>query len=217
MFNDFESLVPESTHHVFFSGMNGCGKTVLAEKLLETRRDNLILVYDPKDELNWKGFKRYSSISKLIVANPKHAIYAPKVAELNDSRMHEMFFAFGYLRQRKNFKRNKQLSTTVYVDEVYAVTNNQDLPLHYKAGLTRGRKLRCELWSATQRPKLIPQFLMSESKHNYIFYHQLFHDKEKISKTFGIPMDVLDSLSFENHEFIYTNLNRVSGKLTLKL
>ena len=213
----FDSLIPAATHHIFISGMNGCGKTILAEKLLETRRDNLILVYDPKDELEWKGFKKYSSLYKLIVANPRHAIYAPNVKELDDGDKHNEFFKFGFLRQRKNFKRKLKLSTTIYVDEVYSVTRNQELPLYYKADLTRGRKIRLETWSATQRPKLIPQFLMSESKHQYIFYHQMFQDKQKLEQSFGIPMDLLDSISMDNHEFVYANLGRISGKLKLKL
>jgi len=214
---DFSAILPQATHHAFFSGMNGCGKTFLAEKFIETKRDNLILVYDPKDELYWKGFKRYSSWIKLVSANPRHAIYAPSIAELDDPGAHNAFFKFAFLRQRKNYRQRKQLSTTVYVDEVYSVTRNQELPPYYKAGLTRGRKIRLEVWSATQRPKLIPQFLMSESKHQYIFYHQMLQDKEKLANTFGISEDLLDSLSFENHEFVYANLNRVSGKLKLKL
>lgn len=213
---EFSAILPGATHHVFLSGMNGCGKTVLAQKLLESRRNNLILVYDPKDELEWKGYKRFSSLYKLINANPRHAIYAPNVKELDDPDMHNAFFKFGFLRQRKNYKKKLNLSTTVYVDEVYSVTRNQELPLYYKADLTRGRKIRLEVWSATQRPKLIPQFLMSESKHQYIFYHQMWQDRQKLDQTFGIPMDLLDSISFDNHEFIYANLNRISGKLKLK-
>lgn len=214
---DFPSIIPAPTHHAFISGMNGCGKTILAEVLLGTRRNNLILVFDPKDELNWYGFKKYNSIYKLITANPRHAIYAPRIEELDDPAVHDAFFKFGFIRQRKNFKHRQDLSTTVYVDEVYSVTRNQELPLYYKADLTRGRKIRLETWSATQRPKLIPQFLMSESKHNYLFYHQMLQDKQKLEQTFGVPMDLLDSISFENHEFVYTSLNKISERLTLKL
>lgn len=214
---DFTSLIPPAKQHIFISGMNGCGKTVLAERLLRTRINNLILVLDPKDELYWKGFKRYDSILKLITANPKHAIYAPKVDELDNPDAHDAFFKFGFIRQKKNYKKKINLSTTVYVDEVYAVTQRDTLPKYYKADLTRGRNLRLEIWSATQRPKLIPQFLMSESKHQYIFYHQMFQDKQKLEQSFGISMDLLDSISMENHEFVYANLNRISGKLKLKL
>lgn len=209
-------IIPRATDRVFLSGMTGSGKTVLARELLETRKDNLRLVYDAKDELNWNGYKRFTKLSKLIRANPLSAIYAPNIYELDDPKFHEAFFKFAFLRQRKNFKKGIKLRTTVYTDEVYAVVDNQELPFYYKACLTRGRTLGVETWSATQRPKLIPQFLMSEAEHKYIFYHQMPQDKKKLQDAFGISEDMLESLSMANHEFVYANLDRISGKLKLK-
>lgn len=197
--------------------MTGSGKTVLAHQLLETRKDNLRLVYDAKDELNWSGYKRFTSLSKLIRANPRHAIYAPNIHELDSPLHHDAFFKFAFLRQRKNYKKKLNLKTTVYVDEVYAVTDNQELPFYYKACLTRGRKIGVECWSATQRPKLIPQFLMSEAEHKYIFFHQMPQDKIKLQNFTGISEDMLESLSMANHEFVYASLDRISGKLKLRM
>lgn len=213
---NFDVLKPRETDRVFLSGMTGSGKTVLAHQLLETRRGHLRLVYDAKDELAWKDYKRFTKLDKLIRANPAHAIYAPNIHELDDPRYWEGFFKFGYLRQRKNYKARNGLLTTVYVDEVYAVTDKEQLPFYYKAGLTRGRKIGLELWSATQRPKNIPQFLMSESEHKFVFFHQMPQDIDKLEKTFGISEEMLRALSMSNHEFIYANLDKISSKLKLK-
>lgn len=212
----FDVLRPRDTDRVFLSGMTGSGKTVLAHELLETRRGNLRLVFDAKDELNWKDYKRFSRLEKLISANPAHAIYAPNIYELDNLHCWEGFFKFAFLRQRKNYRAKNKLRTTVYVDEVYAVTDKEQLPFYYKAGLTRGRKIGLELWSATQRPKNIPQFLMSEAEHKFIFFHQMPQDKEKLRNTFGISEEMLQALSMANHEFVYANLDKISGKLKLK-
>lgn len=212
----FNALRPRDTDRVFLSGMTGCGKTVLARLLLETRQDNLILVYDAKDELDWPGYTKFTKLGKLINANPLRAIYAPNIFELHNPIYHDGFFKFGFLRQRKNFQKKIPLRTTIYVDEVYAVTDNQELPFYYKACLTRGRKIGIETWSATQRPKMIPQFLMSEAEHKYIFFHQMPQDRDKLRQSFGISEDMLDSLSMANHEFVYASLDNITGKLKLK-
>lgn len=213
---DFQNLVPKVGNRIFLSGMTGCGKSVLARRLLDARPDSLVLIHDAKDEIKWPGYQRYTSLAKLIAANPKRAIYAPNIKELEDKAYWDFFFKFGFLRQRKNFRKRIKVNTIVYVDEAYAVTDGEIIPFYYKAGLTRGRSMGLEIWSATQRPKNIPQFLMSEVQQTYVFFHQMPQDKVKLRGMFPLSEDLLESISYENHEFVYINGNRISGKLTLK-
>ncbi len=198
--------------------MTGSGKSFLARYLLETRRaeGNLILIYDAKDEITWPGYQRFTNLSKLIAANPRYAIYAPNIFELDDKAHHDYFFKFAFLRQKKNFKKRVKVNTTVYVDEAYAVTDGQELPFYYKAALTRGRSIGLETWSASQRPKDIPQFLMSEAENKYFFFLEMPQDKERVRKMAGITDATIESLSMDRHEFIYRNMQHTTGKLTLK-
>lgn len=212
----FASLVPKVGNRIFLSGMTGSGKSVLARRLLAARPDALVLIYDAKDEIKWPGYQRFTKLSKLIAANPKRAIYAPNIAELDNPKYWDFFFKFAFFRQKKNFKKKIKINTIVYVDEAYAVTDGETIPFYYKAGLTRGRSLGLEIWSATQRPKNIPQFLMSEVQQTYIFFHQMPQDKIKLRGMFSVTDDLLESISYENHEFVYINGNRISGKLKLK-
>jgi hypothetical protein len=214
---EFENLIPKRGNRVFLSGMTGSGKSVLARYLLGSRQQDLVLIYDAKDEIFWPGYYRYTKLSRLIGDNPRRAIYAPNIHELDDSEKHDQFFKWAFLRQKKNRKKKLTVNTIVYVDEAYAVTDGQQLPFYYKAGLTRGRSIGLEIWSATQRPKDIPQFLMSESEQKYLFFHMMPQDKDKLSKMVGVDIALVDSLSMENHEFAYVNINRISGKLKLKL
>lgn len=213
----FSELIPKVGNRVFLSGMTGCGKSVLARHLLAARTDALVLIHDAKDEIKWPGYERFTTIEKLIAANPKRAIYAPNIAQLDNPKCWDAFFKFAFFRQRKNFKAKKKLNTIVYVDEAYAVTDGEVIPFYYKAGLTRGRSLGLEIWSATQRPKNIPQFLMSEVQNTFLFFHQMPQDKQKLRGMFAVSEDLLEAISYDDHQFISINTNRVSGKLKLKL
>lgn len=199
----FEQLIPRKTNRAFFVGMTGSGKSFLAEQLLRTRHS--VLIYDAKDEIKWKGYERFTKLERLIDARPQRAVYAPNIKELDDPRYWNWFYKYGYLRG----------NVTIYTDESYAVTDGQELPFYMKAGITRGRSKGVEMWSATQRPIDIPQFLMSESENKYIFYLEMPQDKEKVRKMTGISEAIIESLSMDNHEFIYRNRNITSGKLKL--
>lgn len=213
---DFKSLIPSRGNRVFLSGMTGSGKSVLAHYLLDARPSDFALIFDAKDEIKWRGYQRFTKLEKLIAANPRRAIYAPNIFELDDKEHWNWFFKFGFVRQVKNKKKGLSANTIIYVDEAYAVTDGEELPFYYKAALTRGRSIGLEVWSATQRPKNIPQFLMSEAQNSYLFFHQMPQDKEKLRKTYTVSEDLLESLSMDNHEFVYANLNRITGKLKLK-
>lgn len=212
----FAELVPKIGNRVFLTGMTGCGKSVLARRLLDARQDALVLIYDAKDEIKWPGYQRFTTWQSLVLANPRRAIYAPNIKELDNPKCWDYFFKFAFLRQRKNYKRRLKVNTVVYVDEAYAVTDGETIPFYYKAGLTRGRSMGLEIWSATQRPKNIPQFLMSEVQQTYVFFHQMPQDKIKLRGMFPLSEDMLESISYENHEFVYIEGNRISGKLKLK-
>jgi hypothetical protein len=212
---DFQTLIPERGNRVFLSGMTGSGKSVLARTLLATKVNEFVLIFDAKDEIFWNGYQRFTRLDKLIFANPKRAIYAPNIHELDNPAKWDEFFKYAYLRQKKNRKKKLLSNTIIYIDEAYAVTKNEVIPFYYKASLTRGRSLGIETWSATQRPKNIPQFLMSEAENSYIFFHQMPQDKIKLRQTYAVSEDLIESLSMENHEFVYVNLNRISGKLKL--
>lgn len=198
----FADLMPKRTDRALFVGMTGSGKTTLAKYILANKRN--VLIYDFKGNIDWTGYKRYTNLRRLIWANPARAIYAPSLHELDNADLHDRFFKFAYLRT----------NTCVYVDEVFAVTHGQDLPFYYKGCLTRGREKGVEVYSATQRPKDIPQVILSESEHYYVFKLRLEQDRLKIKTITGLSDDSQNGLS--KTEFYYLNLDFTSNKLRLK-
>lgn len=182
-------LAPEDTDRATFVGMTGSGKTTLAEYMLATR--DYVVALDVKGLLNWPGYRVVTRFADAMRAEEPRIIYRPVYAELQSWDALDKFFEWIY--QRHN--------TTLYVDEVYGVTQGPRFPYHLGACLTRGRERRVEVWAATQRPAFVPAIFFSEAEHMYCFRLQMPQDREKMYDVAGLDPDVLAELP--KHHFLY--------------
>jgi hypothetical protein len=215
----FADLVPGPHDRVFLAGKTGSGKSFAARLLLEWANHNgrlvrrrHVLVYDAKGLLRWPGYHRVTRFERLFSAAQSPAryprlIYAPRAEELRDSALHEAFFRLAY--ERRN--------TTVYVDEVYAVVNGTEYPSSYHAILTRGREMNVPLFSATQRPKDLPQAIISESSCFYLFRLLLPQDRKKMAEVVPIDPDALRDVPDEHFWFYRDGQSRAVGPLRLQV
>lgn len=190
--------IPEIASRAVFVGQTGSGKTTAAREMLK-RYYKYVVVYDVKGQMkpgDWSGFEFVKSFDELRKkaelktdgkwANPK-IVFQPNIYELpdeNDLSHADKFFKYIYFRT----------NTVVYVDEIYGVTAGRKIPFHLKAILTRGRERGITCIMATQRPKEIPQFILSESENFYVFQLQMPQDKEAIEKIKGIPASAIERL-----------------------
>lgn len=110
-----------------------------------------------------------------------YIIYRPNFEEM-ESAYYDEFFKWCY------FSGN----CTVCVDEVMAVYDNPHkiLPFH-KGILTRGRELNVNIFNLTQRPSGVPQMIISEATHFFVFNLNLEVDRLKVANLTGQP-DILD-------------------------
>jgi len=207
---DFNSMLPGRHERAVFVGMTGCGKTTLSYYIIYAYTHKIknpyVVCYDPNESLkDWKGYAIYTRLSDVVKSKQEKIIYRPNINELDDPEAWDQFFKFVYLRK----------NTTLYVDEVYACTDNQEIPFYFKACLTRGRGRGISTFSSTQRPKAIPTTVMSEAENKYIFYLQMDADRKRVYECTGITPDTIRALPKRN--FIYANLDRVTKPMTLKL
>lgn len=206
------AMVPAQSDRAFLAGQTGSGKTVLARYLCSFRE--YVIVCDPKRRIDWKGYKLVTSLKTLTKLNPKkvtHIVYRPDFAAIagwqngTDDEV-ERFFEFVYRRGR----------TTLYVDEAYLVTRGEEIPLYYQACLTQGRELGVETWTATQRPMNVPQVVMSEAEHAYIFRLKLPQDRKKIEAICGVPESRIAAL--QKLQYLYApQSGDTMGPFKLKL
>lgn len=195
-----QNFLPLVSERALFVGRTGSGKTTLVEKMLSYFGS--VVVLDVKNRLMWEGYERHTTLASLASSQHTHLIYAPSWEELryDPRREHwspfiEEFYRWVYVRG----------NTVVYTDEVMGVTRGEEMPEFYRAGVTRGRELYVSMWSATQRPMRIPQVLLSEAEHFYVFNLQLGQDMAKVEETVGMILPAR-----RGHEFVYAKIGQDS-------
>lgn len=198
-------LTPGRGDRASFIGQTGSGKTTLARELLDTRV--YVAVLDAKGTLEWPGYHFVRRLDQAMASQAPRILYRPDHAELADAEVMDQFFRWCYLRRH----------TTVYVDELAAVTQGDTYPYHFGACLTRGRELGVEMWMSTQRPTRIPQVALSESEHVYCFRLRLPQDRQRVEQTASIPAELIAELP--KRQFLYSRQDgdAVSGRMILSL
>lgn len=205
------SYIPARSDRAFIAGQTGSGKTVLARYLCAFREH--VVVFDPKRRIDWTGYMLVTSLKAMASLDPKKVkkiVYRPDFQAVKDWNKgdDEIQRAFEWV-----YRRGK---TTLYVDEAYMITNGDDMPDYYHACLTQGRELDIETWTATQRPMNIPQVLMSEAEHAYIFYLKLPQDRKKVEQVCAVLESQTATLA--KRTFLYAPQSGVTqGPFTLNL
>jgi hypothetical protein len=216
MFADF---VPAPSDRAFLSGKTGSGKTFAGRILCEWVRvgsddisrkfypghavddiapRDFVLGYDAKGLIRWKGYKRVTTFEQLLRAanNPKKypkVMYAPVAKELRNRDLHEAFFRLCY--ERRN--------TTVYVDEWYSLCKGEDYPPSAHDILTRGREMNVPMIGCSQRPKNIPQPIMSEADLVFVFQLKMPRDREKMAELIPVDKDDLTPQALPKKQFFF--------------
>lgn len=197
-------MLPRPTDRAFFVGMTGTGKTTLAEIICNEKK--YVVVLDTKGEIDWKGYHLHERLDSLTKDKHPKLIYRPNPYELQNETTVDNFFLWIYTRE----------NTTVYIDEVYSICQNNNIPFHLLACLTRGRSKNICVYSSSQRPKDLPQTLMSEAENYYVFKLNMPQDRKKIYEITGIKDDNVFDL--KKRFFIYANVEAgISNPQTLTI
>lgn len=168
-------------------GKTGSGKSYLASRYT-LAYENVICLDTKGDSLTREGLKKlwphavaagikvpiFTRLAELQKFRGGRAVYAPEPQEMR----WEYFDAFfWWIYERKN--------TVCWVDEVYSVTQGQEITPGHQACLTRGRSRGVGMWNCTQRPKNIPNVIFSESEHFFVFRLLLGTDRKKVAEWAG--------------------------------
>lgn len=196
------AVVIKPSEHVFIAGRTGSGKTFLARKYLNRYKN--VVALDTKGTLVWPEVpeEELTLVTRLAdlggVKTPK-IIYRPDWQEI-ELEFYNEFFRWCYMRG----------NTIVWIDEAMSVCPNpMRIPDYYKAILTRGRELQVAAWSLTQRPSGIPQVIMSEATHFFVFDLNMPQDRAKLAEVTGAE-ELLEkpSTKYGDYSFWYYNVNR---------
>lgn len=176
--------------HVLLVGPTGSGKSFLGDRFLRSYPYTVVL--DSKDELHWKGFLRTKKLDAVRYLDASHIIYVPEHRNLIESA--DTLFELVYT----------QRGWTVYVDEVYSLGLGMSVPPSFNKLLTRGRSRGITVWTGTQRPKWMPLFCFTESKHYFLFRVTSEDDIRTIARQ-ASPEIATRIKSLQKYGFIYYN------------
>lgn len=185
---DLRGLQPGIAQHASAYGQTGSGKSVLMQHLLLARP--YVVSLDTKGMLKWGApFRVCRTFDELRTAKDTHLIYRPPYRVIRDPEAMERYYGFVYARGH----------TTEYTDELSEVTNGQIAPFHMRQNYQRGREFEIASWGSSQRPSMIPSWILSESSTMYVFYLKKPEDRERIEEYTGIDRDAIAAL--EPYEF----------------
>jgi hypothetical protein len=201
---DLVTIVPPTTDRALFVGMTGSGKSTLARYILWHRKYRVVADY--KGLIAWPEYRVFTRLKDLVGCNEPSLLYKPSYAESIDEDARGRFWEWVYRRG----------NCTVYNDETAATVDGNTYPFYLGACLMRGREHGIELWSGTQRPKEIPQIILSESENVYAFYLRLPQDRERVEGLTSIPRAKIEEL--KKREFLYARQGaEIVGPMCLRL
>lgn len=192
---------------VVLVGTTGSGKTTLLRYLIRTRP--YVLLYDPKGDEAWEDgeWLTVRSTDRLPRKSfPPRVRYYPHPELLREKEEIDRFFWYAY------HARN----LVVVVDEAYLATlAGTWMPPGYHACITQGRSRGVGVWTATQRPHKIPQVILSEAEHMFIFRLNSPVDRNAIWQWAGIsPRDIA---ALPKRVWYYSSQGDSEGPYTLDI
>lgn len=179
-------------------GATGCGKTVLAQYLVEdpNKRNSVVYNNKPSDRILQMWTRRQTNVENfetLETLQDERIIYTPPVQETLSPELQDRFFEWIYARRY----------TRLYIDEATSLRGGVNPSYHLQACICRGRERGISTITATQRPARIPAILISESEHFYIFRLNYLPDRQRIYELTGISVD--EQTDLNRYEFFYYN------------
>lgn len=188
----------QTDHRGFVCGMTGSGKTKFVEQYLPLFPR---VVFHDRKSTNSHLIQKYHftpvhdppTLLAYIQRGKKRILYQPAQGGVREGiedfdKVCEIIF--------------KTCNIALVVDEAASFVSGQQIPYYYGEIYRLGREYNIGCISLTQRPKDIPQTLLSESEHMFIFKLKLPQDRGRIQDVCGEFIDGLED-SEGNYPSVY--------------
>jgi hypothetical protein len=160
-----------SDERVFICAKTGAGKTTYVKRFLLAGYPRVIFWDIKKQNSDWHHqvvCRNPDGLRSAIQKGFNQILYQPNDISSNDfNRVCEIIYNTGNI--------------ALYVDEVAYITTGSNIEYYHKLLLIMGRSRGIGVITATQRPRHVSNFCISESEHFFIGKLQLEDDIKKIS------------------------------------
>lgn len=175
-----KALMPARTERMLIVGTTGCGKTTLADRLLEASTYGCILVIDPKCMYGGvKGKEGYRLIRR--PGDLKGMRKLDTRIQFRPDEKHSTVWDYDEV-YRWAYRRQDIM---VYTDETFAVMNRSYSPDGLRACITQGRELGVGMIFATQRPRGIDLRILTEAENFAMFSLRYRDDRKRMAEFMG--------------------------------
>lgn len=173
-----------------FVGRTGSGKTTLADLLIRHLGYRTVVI-DPKHLWEFPGYQLVTEYNP--DPNVVRQLFRPRLREGDGWRDTEAYL---------NAVWSYGIPTVVYVDELTALsTPRKTIPV--LADMVRlGRQRKIVPWTATQRPKEVPNLFLTEADHWFVFDLRHEDDRKKVAGFLGKKVE---GRLPEDYAFWYAN------------
>lgn len=201
-----------SDSRVFVTGKTGSGKTHFTKTILwnmyhakvyhdvkheELTKDSLLLTRN--DTYQAHGIQELIGLLNKGITS---IVYLPPMG-LDDSRDQDDFNRLCEVLYKRG-------NICLFVDEVTAVCNQHQMTTFHKEIMVRGRTRNVGIVNLSQRPKEIPNNIITESEHQFIFKLSLDSDIIKLKGI--IPKKYHEQMyNLKLYHFIYNNVYGSTG------
>jgi Predicted ATPase len=200
--------------HVTIIGPTGSGKSHLALQLIKTRSFYLLLLTKGKDKTLDK-FITQNDIEVITKWPPsgfcdKVALW-PRFTGVDSFETQQMVFRNAINGYRIGAKKIEGIYAeggwTVFVDEVMYFREELHLDSELRMLWTQGRSNDISLVAGTQRPRDVPQLMLNQWSHLFVFQTADKYEIERLSAIGGNISSIIKQTVpiLSRHEFLYVN------------
>lgn len=188
--NASRSFLIKRSERALFVGRTNSGKTTLADRLIRFLGYRTV-VLDPKHTWDFPGYQQVQ------VYDPDPNLIRQVFRPISDART-----GWADAETFLNSVWHAGIPCVVYVDELTSLSTPWKTIPRLADFQRLGRQRGFGLWTATQRPKDIPNLFLTEADHWFVFDLRHEADREKCAGFLGVKVG--DRIT-EEYAFWYSN------------